>query len=282
MHNGITKKFLILNLLICFMILLVSCESKSVSLTDDEKANVSDEVKEDDTKEETVKNTTDNYVADEKLYEEIILNYSLIQGEEFSLPSEEVINVNEENITVPITWENEYVDTTVVGNYVYEGINEEYCRKFELYLKVEYEPLAELEIRNITSQAKDVLTDIINCLNFDDSTMITEGGRTFAVSNIYKSREEVFNALYDYYTDDAIYSFLDNYTLEKDGVFYIIYGQGGVGLSVLDDDLYIEQTETTLKAIYTKSIADNWTVTQEYNFIKYDNCWIRADITLYP
>ncbi len=282
MNKGITKKFLILNLLICFMmLLLVSCESKAVSLAEDEKTNISEEAKENNTKEEIVKNSTDNYVG-EKVYEEIILNYSLIQGDKFNLPLEGVINSNGQNITVPITWETESVDTTLVGNYVYSGINEEYGKNFELYLKVEYKPLTEVEVRDITAKAKNALTDVINCLNFDDSTMITEGGRSFAISNIYKSREDVYNALYDYYTDDAIYSFLDNYTLEKDSTFYIIYGQGGVGLSVVDDDLYIEQTETTLRAVYTKTIADNWTVTQEYNFIKYDNCWIRSEITLYP
>ncbi len=281
MNKGITKKFLILNLLICFMmLLLVSCESKAFSLAEDEKTNISEEAKENNTKEEIVKNSADNYVG-EKVYEEIILNYSLIQGEEFNLPLEGVINSSGENINVPITWETESVDTTLVGNYVYSGINEEYGKKFELYLKVEYKTLTEVEVRSITAKAKNALTDVINCLNFDDSTMITEGDRSFAISNIYKSREDVYNALYDYYTDDAIYSFLDNYTLEKDSTFYIIYGQGGVGLSVLDDDLYIEQTETTLRAVYTKTIANNWTVTQEYKFIKYDDCWIRSDITLY-
>lgn len=285
MNKGITKKFLVLNLLICFMmLLLVSCQHKTGDLTKDDKesvASVSEQVKEENSKEETVNNLEESNV-DEKVYEEIILNYSLIQGEEFKLPSEGVINSNGENINIPIIWETESVDTTVVGNYVYKGINEEYNKKFELYLKVDYKPLTELEVRDITAKAKNALTDIINCLNFDESTMIIEGGRSFAISNIYKSREEVYNALYDYYTDDAIYSFLDNYTLEKDSTFYIIYGQGGVGLSVLDDELDIDQTETTLRAVYTKTISDNWTVTQEYDFIKYENCWIRADITLYP
>lgn len=280
MNKGITKKFLVLNLLICFMmLLLVSCQPKNGNLTKDDKesvASVSEQLK-----EETVNNLEESNV-DEKVYEEIILNYSLIQGEEFKLPSEGVINSNGENINIPIIWENESLDTTSVGNYIYKGINEEYGKKFELYLNLEYKPLTELEVRDITNKAKNALADIINCLNFDESTMITEGGRSFAISNIYKSREEVYNALYDYYTDDAIYSFLDNYTLEKDSTFYIIYGQGGVGLSVLDDQLDIDQTETTLRAVYTKTISDNWTITQEYDFIKYENCWIRADITLYP
>lgn len=215
-------------------------------------------------------------------FEVVEYDYIVKQGEECSIPTEGTINVRGEDINVPIHWSNQQVDTSSKGAFEYEGVNEQYGRSFKLKVEVVYKPLTELEVRDITAKAKNVLTNIINCLNFDDSTMISEDGRSFAISNIYKSREDVYNALYDYYTDEAIYSFLDNYTLEKDCTFYIIYGQGGVGLSVLDDNLYIEQTETTLRAIYTKTISDNWTVTQQYDFIKYDNCWIRADITLYP
>lgn len=214
-------------------------------------------------------------------FEVVEYDYIVKQGEECTIPTEGVINVRGEDINVPIHWNNQQVDTSSKGTFKYEGVNEQYGRSFKLKVEVVYSPLTELEVRKITLQAKNALTDIIDCANFDSTTMIIEDGRSLAISNIYKSREEVFNALYDYYLDDAIYYFLDNYTLEKDGVFYIVYGQGGIGISILDDDLHVEQTETTFKAVYTKVISDEWTVTQEYNFIKYEDSWIRSDITLY-
>lgn len=238
-----------------------------------------------------IKSAIDNKVdIDEmqRIAEDIKRNFEVIeyessvkQDEEVSFPTEGTINVNGEDINVAIEWDKAQIDTSNVGYYAYEGKNDQYGRKFIMNLNVESRPLTEYEVRSITLKAKNALTDIINCLNFDESTMISQDGRTFAISNNYKTRDDVFSALYDYYTDDAIYNFLDNNTIEVDGVFYIVYGQGGIGLSIESDNLYIEQTETTLKAIYTKEISNGLTITQEYNFIKYENSWIRSDITLY-
>lgn len=222
-------------------------------------------------------------VADDikKNFEIVEYEISVKQDEVVSFPTEGTINVNGEDVTVAIEWDKSQIDTSNVGYFVCEGRNDQYGRTFKMNLNVEYRPLTESEIRNITLKAKNVLTHIVNCLNFDENTMISHDGRTFAISNNYKTREDVFNALYDYYTDDAIYNFLDNYTIEVDGVFYIVYGQGGIGLSIESDNVYIEQTENTLKAVYTKYIYDDLTIRQEYNFIKYEDVWIRSDITLY-
>lgn len=218
----------------------------------------------------------------ESKFEVVEYNVNIKKNDQYVLPQEGEVNINGEKIAVPITWENKDVDTSNLGEFIYKGMNEQYGRTFIMNIKVEFKPLTEAEVRIITIQAKKVLTDIVSCVNFDASTMIIEEGRSFAISNNYKTKDQVMNALYEYYTDDAIYNFIENQTLEKDGVFYIVFGQGGIGLSIEEDNLSIEQTESTLKAVYTKGIDDNWTITQEYNFIKYDNSWIRSDITLYP
>ena len=218
----------------------------------------------------------------ESNFEVVEYNANIKKDDQYVLPEEGEVKVNGEKVTVPITWENENVDTSNLGDFVYKGINEQYGRTFIMNVNVDFEHLTEAEVRIITIQAKSILTDIVNCTNFDASTMIIENGKSFAISNNYKTKDKVINALYEYYTDDAIYNFIANNTLEKDGVFYIIFGQGGIGLSIEEDNLSIEQTESTLRAVYTTVIPDELTIRQEYNFIKYNNSWIRSDITLYP
>lgn len=216
----------------------------------------------------------------QKSFEVIEYNYTVEIGEKVALPTEGTINLRGESINVPIKWNVDKVDTASKGIFNYEGVNSQYGRVFKASVEVIYKPLTEAEVRNITARAKNALTDVINCLNFDENSMISVDGRTFAISNNFKTRNEVLNHLYPYYTDKIINDFLQNKTFEKDGIFYVVYGQGGLGLSVETDDLVIEQTETTLKAVYTKIIGED-TVRQEFDFIKYKNEWIRSDIRLY-
>lgn len=146
---------------------------------------------------------------------------------------------------------------------------------------VEEDKLSEEKVREITILAKTALNDIISVLNFDSNTVISESGKTYAVSNNYKNKEAIIEALSDYYTEEAINNFITNQTIEKNELLYIVYGQGGIGLSIADDDIDIEETDNKCIVIFTKKIEEDFIVRQQYEFVKINGKWLRSDITLY-
>lgn len=207
---------------------------------------------------------------------------SIVQGENYQLPAEGVISVNGEEITVPIYWNDAEVNTSSTGDFVYEGINEQYGRSFSVNLNVKYKNLTEAEVRSMSLAAKTAIDSIILCQNLSPDNIIYENEMTFSTSYKYKTSQEIINALSPYCTNDAIYSFLDKHVIERDGEVYITYGDVGicVGISVESDAVAIEQTETTLKAIYSKGYGDG-IATQTYNFIKYNNSWFLTNVFIY-
>lgn len=146
---------------------------------------------------------------------------------------------------------------------------------------VEEDKLSEEKVRETTILAKTALNDIISVLNFDSNTVISESGKTYAVSNNYKNKEAIIEALSDYYTEEAINNFITNQTIEKNELLYIVYGQGGIGLSIADDDIDIEETDNKCIVIFTKKIEEDFIVRQQYEFVKINGKWLRSDITLY-
>lgn len=221
-------------------------------------------------------------------FEKIQYSNTVLQGQEFELPSEGLINVNGEDITVPIDWNGTIVNTNTTGNYSYEGTNEQYGRKFKVDLEIKYKPLTEEQVRKMTLNAKNVIEDIIYHGNLNLDILIKgDKGFSYATSDKYKTRQQVFDALYEYCTDEAIYSFLDDKTMEKDGELYLKCGQTGLSsdVSIESDSLQIEQTETEIIATYiNRSDYDDIEgpfPTQIYRFIKYEDSWILDRVYIY-
>lgn len=224
-------------------------------------------------------------------FQKVEYNYTIVQGDNYELPAEGIINVNGEDISVPIFWNEKEVNTNNTGSFIYEGINEQYGRSFIVNLNVKYRQLTEAEIRDISLKVKNMIDSVIDPKNLDLDNIIeytnldnSIENHSFAPSYKYKTKQQIIDSLSEYCTNDTIYDLIDNYTIEKDGQLYIRCGSFGISseVSVEYDDLEIEQTETTLKAVYSKQgIVSDDVATQTYNFIKYNDSWLLTDFYIY-
>ncbi len=64
------------------------------------------------------------------------IDKSLYEGESYTLPSELSTKINNENISIPVTWNNSVINTSTAGTFSYTGINKEYSRQFTAILTV--------------------------------------------------------------------------------------------------------------------------------------------------
>lgn len=69
-------------------------------------------------------------------FEVIKLSNSIYQNSSYSLPKEVNINISDTSISIPVTWDNENIDTSNLGTFTYEGYNDEYGRKVIVELTV--------------------------------------------------------------------------------------------------------------------------------------------------
>lgn len=69
-------------------------------------------------------------------FEVIKISNSIYQNDNYTLPKEVNINMSDTSITIPVTWDNENVDTKTTGASTYEGYNDKYGRKVILELTV--------------------------------------------------------------------------------------------------------------------------------------------------
>lgn len=216
-------------------------------------------------------------------FDKIEYSHSTIEGQKYELPSEGVININGEDITVPISWTENEVNTNNTGMFVYEGVNEQYGRSFILNLDVQYRILTESEIRQMCIETKKAIDDVIYCENLDQNKIIRVDGRTFAPSYKYKTRQQIIDSLSNYCTIDTINDLLDNDTIDRDGELNICCGNFGepTGLSPEYDNLKVEQTETVLTAVYIKQWSEEEVITQTYKFEKINGSWLLTDYYIY-
>ncbi|MDV4150018.1 tetratricopeptide repeat protein [Clostridium sp. AL.422] len=69
-------------------------------------------------------------------FEVFKLSNSVYQNTNYSLPKEMKTNISDAELTIPITWNNENVNTNNIGTFTYEGYNDEYGRKIIVELTV--------------------------------------------------------------------------------------------------------------------------------------------------
>ena len=62
-------------------------------------------------------------------FEVIKISNSIYQNSSYSLPKVVTTNISNSQISIPITWNNENVNTNTIGTFTYEGYNDEYGRK---------------------------------------------------------------------------------------------------------------------------------------------------------
>ena len=104
-------------------------------------------------------------------FETATINKSLYEGDAYTLPSELTTKINNEDISVPITWNNSVINTSTAGTFSYLGTNKEYSRQFNATLTV------------IPSVVPAVVPAVVPDV-FDEEHCF--------VKNIYKSNEKTY------------------------------------------------------------------------------------------
>ncbi|WP_411169903.1 Ig-like domain-containing protein [Clostridium sp. MB05] len=69
-------------------------------------------------------------------FESINMTLSIYQNTNYTLPNEVKTVISGNTISLPITWDNQVVDSSTVGTFIYEGFNEEYGRKAKMEITV--------------------------------------------------------------------------------------------------------------------------------------------------
>jgi tetratricopeptide (TPR) repeat protein len=69
-------------------------------------------------------------------FESINMNLSIYQDTSYTLPNEVKAVISGESISIPVTWDNQVVDSSTAGIFVYEGFNEDYGRKVNMEITV--------------------------------------------------------------------------------------------------------------------------------------------------
>ncbi|WP_291650798.1 Ig-like domain-containing protein [Clostridium sp.] len=69
-------------------------------------------------------------------FESINMNLSIYQDTSYTLPNEVKAVISGESISLPVTWDNQVVDSSTAGTFIYEGFNEDYGRKVNMEITV--------------------------------------------------------------------------------------------------------------------------------------------------
>jgi tetratricopeptide (TPR) repeat protein len=69
-------------------------------------------------------------------FESINTTLSIYQNTNYTLPNEVKTVISGNTISLPITWDNQVVDSSTTGTFIYEGFNEEYGRKAKMEITV--------------------------------------------------------------------------------------------------------------------------------------------------
>jgi tetratricopeptide (TPR) repeat protein len=69
-------------------------------------------------------------------FESINMTLSIYQNTNYTLPDEVKTVISGNTISLPITWDNQVVDSSTTGTFIYEGFNEEYGRKAKMEITV--------------------------------------------------------------------------------------------------------------------------------------------------
>lgn len=69
-------------------------------------------------------------------FEKINIQTSIYQNGNYSLPQQVTTMISGEQVNIPVSWENQTVDTANIGTFTFQGYNEEYGRNITVELTV--------------------------------------------------------------------------------------------------------------------------------------------------
>lgn len=131
----------------------------------------------------------------------------------------------------------------------------------------------EQEIRDMIEIADTKIYDIVDVTKLD-SNYVEIDGRTFSKSTIFKEKEDIVDYLKDYLTEETIEEVIEYFTMEKDNILYIGYGQRGIAPSFQEDILTFNIENDILTSELTKMVDNELIIKHPYNFKFMDGKWL--------
>ncbi|MEW8957366.1 Ig-like domain-containing protein [Clostridium sp.] len=159
-----------------------------------------------------------------KNFEEITMENSINERDNYSLPKDVVLNINGKDVKGIVKWESNEVNTSKPGNYIYKGVVEQYGRSVKLTLNVKAKPKEVVKEKKI-GYVKEVGKDYIK---FDEVEF-------YMYEDAYREAKKDGELDYDYYNPEGtVYNDyhirnnnydLKKYNFSKDIVFKLCKGR---------------------------------------------------------
>jgi tetratricopeptide (TPR) repeat protein len=181
-------------------------------------------------------------------FEVINLTSSIYQYSNYALPKNANITILGDSVQIPITWDNEIVDTESLGTFKYEGFNEEYGRKV---------------IMNIT-----ILENVYDKQIGSIEKIYSSNGKTYIdvdLIEFYTGEQAIQEALKD--NNTKIFSYTEDGLTYIPNGYYIRNKYSKLTTYEISDNCSFQLLyEDFLTLGYNTSPPQNWAVTEIASF----------------
>lgn len=155
-------------------------------------------------------------------FEKINIQTSVYQNSNYSLPQQVTTMISGEQVSIPVSWENQTVDTANIGTFTFQGYNEEYGRSITVELTV-LENVYDKQIGSInkiyTSNGKTYIDiDLVEFYTGDEA--LAEAKKDNAAAYDEKTGE-YFLPFGNYIRNN--YSTITTYEVSKDCIYQLYF-----------------------------------------------------------
>lgn len=155
-------------------------------------------------------------------FEKINIQTSVYQNENYSLPQEVITMISGEQVNIPVSWENQVVDTANIGTFNFQGYNEEYGRNIILELTV-LENVYDKQIGSInkiyTSNGKTYIdVDLVEFYTGEEALAEAKKDNAAAYD---ETTGEYFLPFGNYIRNN--YSAITTYEVSKDSIYQLYF-----------------------------------------------------------
>ncbi|GAA0083835.1 hypothetical protein UT300007_02740 [Clostridium sp. CTA-7] len=156
-------------------------------------------------------------------FESINTTLSIYQNTNYTLPNEVKTVISGNTISLPITWDNQVVDSSTTGTFIYEGFNEEYGRRAKMELTV-LENVYDKQIGSInkiyTSNGKTYIDVDLVELYLDPNEALIEAKKDNMAA--YDEEKGEYFLPFSYYIRNNN-STITTYEVSRDCVFQLFF-----------------------------------------------------------
>ena len=155
-------------------------------------------------------------------FEVIKLSNSIYQNGNYSLPKEVSTMISGEEVNIPVSWENQVVDTANIGTFAFQGYNEEYGRNITVELTV-LENVYDKQIGSIkkiyTSNGKTYIDiDLVEFYTGEEALAEAKKDNAAAYD---ETTGEYFLPFGNYIRNN--YSTITTYEVSKDSIYQLYF-----------------------------------------------------------